>query len=94
MFTYDFSMTRAHNHPYDLKTDVLGYFLQMLSLVSNQHVLFLANTNQANHIYSETQNIPSFSSFDLMESLSNSASNAKINKLISDEGSYEMSSSK
>jgi len=58
MFAYDFSMTRAHNNPYDLKTDVLGYFLQMLSLVSNQHVLFLANTHHANHIYSETENIP------------------------------------
>lgn len=35
MFAYDFSMTQSHNHPYDLKTDALGYFLQMLSLVSS-----------------------------------------------------------
>lgn len=50
VFTYDFSLTRAHsNHMYDLKPDVLGYFLHMLSLVSNQHVVFIAATNYEGH---------------------------------------------
>lgn len=31
IFTYDFSLTRAHNHHYDLKPDIIGYFTYMLS---------------------------------------------------------------
>lgn len=31
VIAYDFTLTKAHNHMYNLKPDVLGYFLYMLS---------------------------------------------------------------
>ena len=31
LLAYDFTLTKSHNHMYDLKPDVLGYLLYMLS---------------------------------------------------------------
>ncbi|EAR97011.2 hypothetical protein TTHERM_00196020 (macronuclear) [Tetrahymena thermophila SB210] len=51
IFSYDFSLTKSHNHYYNLKPDVLGYFSYMLSQISNNHVLFVANTKDENHLF-------------------------------------------
>ncbi|KAL4510191.1 hypothetical protein ABPG72_010384 [Tetrahymena utriculariae] len=49
ILSYDFSLTKSHNHYYNLKPDVLGYFCYMLSQISNNHVIFVANTKDENH---------------------------------------------
>ncbi|KAL4467008.1 hypothetical protein ABPG74_010605 [Tetrahymena malaccensis] len=51
IFSYDFSLTKSHNHYYNLKPDVLGYFCYMLSQISNNHVLFIANTRDENQLF-------------------------------------------
>lgn len=50
LFSYDFTLGHTHNHIYDLKPNVLGYFMSMLSSISNHHTTLLLNTDDMNHL--------------------------------------------
>lgn len=84
LLSYDFSLVSAHNHIYDLKSNVFGYFLSMLSLISNHHTILIINTSDMNHVfpnkcYSESNAFKLFSCNGKF-SIRNYLSNAKAEK--------------